>query len=237
MTTHAPHTPPHNTGRATPQVTSKNWRDHIACTADDWDALMADDHATQETAKRICAPCPAKEFCLKFALDIGATSGVFGEKTARERQSLVERPEETRTADLIDAIVALRREGVIWSDIGHELGIPAGALRHRVLRWARGEMEAGRSVPDELSAQRRCGLSEREVVEIRERAEAGETSAEASLRTGLSKTSIKRIVSGERYPEFGGPLRVTRRSFATRPTLASRTLFNGERASSYGVAS
>ena len=227
-----------STGRLTrdaarPRVNARNWRDHIVCTTADWDALTADDNATQEAAKSICGPCPAKAFCLQFAVDNGITSGVYGETTARERQQLMERPEETPTAELIDTIAAMRREGVIWSDIGRELGVPHGALRHRVLRWARAEVEAGRSVPEELSAQRRCGLSEAEVLEIRERAEAGETSAEQSLRTGLSKTTIKRIVNGERYPEFGGPVQVGRRGSASRPTLASYTLFNNGKASAY----
>lgn len=231
MTTHAPHTPPHETSRAAGR---SGWQERKACTAEDFDLFLSDEPAVQEIAKQICVGCPVREQCLQFALDTKAGFGVFGGKTADERSSM---PGASSAAnpvgDFVSAIVEYRRKGLSWEDIGSKLGFPAGTTWKRVERWARSEVKAGRSVPEELRERRRAGLPKSQVLDIRRRAKNGESDTEQSLRTGLSKSSIARIVTGARYGQFGGPLREKRVGCASRPTLASCTQFNKGRASYY----
>uniref|UniRef100_UPI0030E49F84 WhiB family transcriptional regulator n=1 Tax=Streptomyces tubercidicus TaxID=47759 RepID=UPI0030E49F84 len=85
MTTHAPHTPRHNTSR----VTASNWHQHRECAGKDPDVFADDDKST--IAKAICAPCPAKAFCLQFAIDTNTSHGVYGGLDPDEREELLGR--------------------------------------------------------------------------------------------------------------------------------------------------
>lgn len=218
------------TNAAQPRVDASNWHEYRACGYEDEDAdlFVSDDPADQEEAKGICSMCPAREFCLQFALDAKADFGVFGGTTEKERQCLV-RPSEIddQLADLIDVIAAYRRQGRSWAQTESALDIPQGTLWKRVDRWGKAELKAGRGVPAELVTRTsRRGLSEEQVVDIRQHACAGESDREQAVRTGLSKGTIRRVASGERYPQFGGPLRTKRNGYATKPSLASCTEFN-----------
>jgi WhiB family redox-sensing transcriptional regulator len=48
-------------------------------------------------AKAVCARCPVREACLRFALDTGQNYGIWGGLTEDERHKL--RRKERRTAD------------------------------------------------------------------------------------------------------------------------------------------
>lgn len=41
-----------------------------------------------EAAKSICATCPVRAACLRFALDTDQREGIWGGRTARERRTL-----------------------------------------------------------------------------------------------------------------------------------------------------
>lgn len=79
----------------------EDWRQSAACRDEDPDlffpvgtsgpALMQ-----AEEAKRICARCPVREQCLRWALDTGQDFGVWGGAGEDERRSL--RRREARAA-------------------------------------------------------------------------------------------------------------------------------------------
>jgi len=82
-------------------------------------------------------------------------------------------------------------------------------------RYWTGELEAERLARDGFarfdigtpgSAGDGAPLTEREVLDIRERADAGETLLSISLDYGYSLGGISRIVRGESYAHMGGPL-------------------------------
>lgn len=82
------------TGRATtdaarPRVDATNWRDHQDCADTHPDVFTDDDKRVQAIAKDICALCPAKSFCLQFALDTNTQHGVYGGLDAAERDELL----------------------------------------------------------------------------------------------------------------------------------------------------
>lgn len=215
------------TNAARPRVDATNWHQHKACGYDDFDLFMSDDQADQEDAKEICAVCPAREFCLRFALEEKISFGVFGETTPEERKALAGPAEShDQITDLIGLIAGYRRQGLSWAQTESALDIPQGTLWKRVDRWAKAELKAGRDVPAELVTRTQRGLSQEQVLDIRRRACAGESDTAQALRMGMAKGTIQRIATGESYTSFGGPLRAKRSGHASKPNLASCTQFN-----------
>ncbi|BCK73948.1 hypothetical protein Srufu_079010 (plasmid) [Streptomyces libani subsp. rufus] len=88
MTTHAPHTPRHNTGRS-------DWRLRGKCGPDDASLFFpekgTDQDAAHAQAKKICYGCPVRDECLADALNNWEPFGVRGGLTAQERQKLLGR--------------------------------------------------------------------------------------------------------------------------------------------------
>lgn len=218
------------TDAARPRVDATNWRDWRACAGEDPDLFADDDRRT--AAKAVCVRCPVRSFCLQLALDTNTREGVYGGLDEDERRPLLRPQSDMRVEDFIEAITTYRRKGWSWERIGSELGFPRGSIRNRVAQWTRREQRAGRSVPAEF-VEGRAGLSEAQVLEIRRRAQQGESDTTQALRTGLSKSSVGKVATGARYPEFGGPLRKKRQGFASRPSLASCTQFNNKSGASH----
>jgi hypothetical protein len=216
---------------AKPEVTARNWRDYRYCEGEDPDLFADDDKSA--IAKAVCAGCPAKAFCLQFAVDTNIQYGVYGGLDAKERRALNATRAQRTIPEMLDEIVACRRKGMGWERVATAVDVPAGTLKKRVNRWVSYEKEAGRAVPEELLESVKGGLTREQVLDIRMRAAAGEADVEQSMRTGLSKATIGRIAVGARYPQFGGPLRAKRKGHASPPTLASCTEFNNGRASYY----
>jgi WhiB family redox-sensing transcriptional regulator len=79
-----------------------DWRDDAACLHADPDLFFPVGTAGAaldqvDEAKRICRACPVRKQCLAWALDLGATSGVWGGSTEDER--LAVRTAATRHRD------------------------------------------------------------------------------------------------------------------------------------------
>ncbi|GAA1500958.1 hypothetical protein GCM10009760_63320 [Kitasatospora kazusensis] len=110
------------------------------------------------TAKRLCAGCPLRDACLREALRVGATEGIWGGLTAAERrflhllakvpptarQELVERLEAGRPTvvpkqDRPAAVVSLRQRG--WSEV--RIADVLGVSAHTVARIDRSAQLAG----------------------------------------------------------------------------------------------
>lgn len=61
-----------------------SWRDAAACRDSDSDTFF--NPALQERAKSICAECPVSLQCLLYAQGNRMTYGVWGGRTAKQRQ-------------------------------------------------------------------------------------------------------------------------------------------------------
>ena len=77
-------------------MTHDDWRHHAACRDEDPELFFPISEVgpgarhTAE-AKAVCARCPVREQCLRYALDNGLDDGIFGGTTERERRTLTRR--------------------------------------------------------------------------------------------------------------------------------------------------
>jgi WhiB family redox-sensing transcriptional regulator len=76
--------------------THTDWRHRAACRDEDPELFFPISEvgpaARQATeAKAVCARCPVREQCLRYALDNGLDHGVFGGTTERERRAVTRR--------------------------------------------------------------------------------------------------------------------------------------------------
>jgi WhiB family transcriptional regulator, redox-sensing transcriptional regulator len=70
-----------------------DWRDHAACSGLDPDLFFPVSASGAsltdiEAAKRICRRCPVTTQCLRWALELGQVSGIWGGTTEEERRAL-----------------------------------------------------------------------------------------------------------------------------------------------------
>lgn len=73
--------------RRTDPIEPKTWRARAACRGDGPGLFFADDDASIEAAKAICAACPVRTECLEDAV-AGHEYGVWGGTTGRQRAQL-----------------------------------------------------------------------------------------------------------------------------------------------------
>jgi WhiB family redox-sensing transcriptional regulator len=69
------------------------WRAHAACRGEDPELFFPADStgpalAQVAEAKRVCADCPVRQECLRFALSTGQGYGIWGGLTEDERRKL-----------------------------------------------------------------------------------------------------------------------------------------------------
>jgi WhiB family redox-sensing transcriptional regulator len=69
-----------------------DWRDHAACRRLDPDLFFPVSTSGAslpqvETARRVCQGCPVLAPCLRWALDLGQVSGIWGGTTEDERRA------------------------------------------------------------------------------------------------------------------------------------------------------
>ena len=74
-----------------------DWRDQAACSRLDPDlffpvSISGVSLADIEAAKRVCQRCPVAAPCLRWALDLGHVSGIWGGTTEEERRALRRAP-------------------------------------------------------------------------------------------------------------------------------------------------
>ena len=74
-----------------------DWRDHAACSGLDPDLFfpVSTSGASRtdiEAARRVCQRCPVTTLCLRWALDLGHVSGIWGGTTEEERRALRRAP-------------------------------------------------------------------------------------------------------------------------------------------------
>jgi WhiB family redox-sensing transcriptional regulator len=79
-----------------------DWRHRAACRDEDPELFFPISDVgpgARQTAqaKAVCARCPVREECLRYALDNGLDYGIFGGLTERERRDLARRNRQAHT--------------------------------------------------------------------------------------------------------------------------------------------
>ncbi|MEY2243496.1 WhiB family transcriptional regulator [Streptomyces sp. SAS_267] len=74
----------------------ENWREGASCRTVDPDLFFPIGNTGPallqiQEAKAVCAGCPVREECLRWALDTGQTVGVWGGTSEAERRALARR--------------------------------------------------------------------------------------------------------------------------------------------------
>jgi hypothetical protein len=69
----------------------QDWRDEAVCLGSMVDLWFAEDAHHVAKAVEACEQCPVQVQCLKFAIDTNQRFGVWGGKTAQERDALRQR--------------------------------------------------------------------------------------------------------------------------------------------------
>lgn len=133
------------------------------------------------------------------------------------------------TDEEIPELVTLRQRGVTWTQMDAEAGAAEGTTYQRMCRWRRDAEQRGVPIPREL-AREIHKLTQAQVVRVRERAQEGVTDAVQAKELGVSRQQVTRIVSGQCYRHYGGPIRAAK-ELSRQPSLTSRVLFNGGSAS------
>lgn len=67
-----------------PAVTEPQWFEHAACRGRGWQAFF--DDADPSDAQWICAGCPVRMPCLRYAMTNGIDEGVWGGLTPEQRR-------------------------------------------------------------------------------------------------------------------------------------------------------
>ncbi|MFD5818567.1 WhiB family transcriptional regulator [Streptomyces sp. NPDC127038] len=80
----------------------ENWREGASCRTVDPDLFFPIGSTGPavlqiEEAKAVCAGCPVREQCLRWALDTGQTVGVWGGTSEAERRALTRRRSRQRS--------------------------------------------------------------------------------------------------------------------------------------------
>lgn len=69
-------------------VNTEDWVEEAHCSSTDPEAFFPEKGGSPREAKRVCAECPVRAECLRYALERNEKHGVWGGLTERERHGL-----------------------------------------------------------------------------------------------------------------------------------------------------
>ncbi|MFF8910579.1 hypothetical protein [Streptomyces olivaceoviridis] len=118
-------------------------------------------------------------------------------------------PVEVTDAEFLAAVQQCVAMEMTIADVNTMRGWPARTAENWVNRIRKRYQRSGRVFPS-LAQPSMRQFTEGEVVSIRERAEAGTTDVLLAVDYGVNRETIRSIVRGLRYAEYGGPIRKTR---------------------------
>jgi hypothetical protein len=132
-------------------------------------------------------------------------------------------PVEVTDAEFLAAVQRCVAMGMTLADIDHLRGWARRTTENRVNRLRKQYQRSGRVFPSLAQPGTRV-FTEAEVVAIRERSAAGVSDREIAMSYGTARETIRSIVRGHRYAQYGGPIRAPR---AEKPVKASREYMCG----------
>lgn len=136
-------------------------------------------------------------------------------------------PAELNRAERVKAILEGLRRGMQYRDLDRLSGVKSGTTLQFITRERKAAVARGEYFPEDVLPTLPVKLSEAAVIRMRERAAAGATDMEIGLAFNINPKSVRQIVRGLHYPQYGGPLRAKK---SGRPSETSRVLFNGNTA-------
>lgn len=116
---------------------------------------------------------------------------------------------EIRDADFLAAVQQCVAMEMTLADIDRMRGWQSKTTENWVNRLKKRYQRSGRDFPS-LTQPGARAFTEKEVIAIRERSRAGASDVELGMSYSVSRETIRAIVRGQRYAEYGGPLRTGR---------------------------
>jgi WhiB family redox-sensing transcriptional regulator len=120
----------------------RQWVRAAACQDEDPDLFFSTGAAQTEMAKAVCATCPVRLQCLRWALESGQNSGVWGGLSEDERR-LLKQPGRARARGAnrnllpvrivrqqLDRYLDLAADGLTVEDIAVEMGVSPATIRN-----------------------------------------------------------------------------------------------------------
>lgn len=126
-------------------------------------------------------------------------------------------------AEFLEAVKQCVARGLALGDIDHLRGWPRRTTENWVNRLRKQWKRSGREFPSLAQPGSRT-FTEAEVVAIRERSAGGASDREIALSFNVTRETIRSIVRGQRYAQYGGPIRAAR---SKQPSAASREYMCG----------
>lgn len=116
---------------------------------------------------------------------------------------------EVTDAEFVEAVQKCAALGMTLGDVDRLRGWRRKTAENWVNRLRKRAQRAGRAFPD-LGLPAARAFSEEEVIRIRERSFEGASDVELGMSYDVVRETIRSIVTGKRYPEYGGPIRKVR---------------------------
>lgn len=136
------------------------------------------------------------------------------------------RLEQFTDAEFLTAVRQCAAAGMACPDIDVLRGWSKKTTENRLNRLRKQYERAGWAFPD-LGFAKAPAFTEQQVVDIRERSAAGTPDVQLAVAFDVTRETIRSIVRGQRYAQYGGPIRGTR---SAKSLKASREYMCGHAA-------
>lgn len=114
----------------------------------------------------------------------------------------------------LEAVARGTAAGMSYAEFDRLHGLSESGTRRFVDEARKIAEEQGLPFPEIKVERAKRAFSDEEVIDIRRRAEAGETDLQIALAYGAKRQTVQRVVTGVSYAEVGGPIRAKRRQGA-----------------------
>lgn len=135
-------------------------------------------------------------------------------------------------AEFLTAVQQCAADGMNCSDIDDLRGWVKKTTENQVNRIRKQYERAGWAFPD-LGLTKAPAFTEQQVVDMRERSAAGTPDVQLAVAFDVSRETIRSIVRGQRYAQYGGPIRKTR---SKKSLQASREYMCGHASNSLAAS-
>lgn len=132
------------------------------------------------------------------------------------------RVEGLTDAEFLTGVQQCVARGKTLGDLNAMQGWPRKTAENWVNRLRKQYQRSGRVFPSLAQPTART-FTEAEVVSIRERSAGGAADQDIAMSYGVTRETVRAICRGQRYPQYGGPVRATR----SHPAQASREFMHG----------
>lgn len=165
-----------------------DFNEHGALTVPSW---------SEQTSVRDLAPEPAEDTDDDYVDQVAVAKFVKGFHV------------EVNDTDFLAAVQQCAALGMTCPDIDSLRRWPKKTTENRLNRLKKRYQRSGRDFPD-LGFAKGRSFTEAEVVAIREASAGGATDVLLAVQYDVNRETIRTIVRGQRYAQYGGPIRTVR---------------------------